>query len=624
MSIFWYDTETALIAPGRLAPALTCMTECTEPGQRAALLNHNEAVRRMSEVLQGGWLIVGHNVAYDNAVMAAENPGLLPLIFEAYETDRVTDTKIRQQLGDIADGKFGGYLDKNNVWRKRQYDLASLSRRHLGIELEKDEWRLKYGEFRDVPIEQWPEGAREYPRKDAETTRDVFLIQKKLYGPIILADQFRQTRAYWALHLSSAWGVHTSKENVDRLKGMTEKARDEIFNELVEAGLVRPDGTRDTKAAKARMLQAMGDAHHKTATGGVCLDEEACAASGDQLLIDYSTYSTLNKVLSTDIPMLAAATHTPIHTSYGMAETGRTTSSKNRALGASGGGNIQNLRVLPGIRECIVPRPGKVFIQADYSAFELYALSQSCLDFLGHSKLAEALNSGLDPHCVVASQISGAPYDEVKKACKRKSDKFYHERQCGKVADFGLPGGLGVKKFVDYAWTGYHVKLDEERAAFIKQAWFQAWPEMIEFFEYVNSLKGDNGYSVYLPRSKRWRGGATFCAAANTLFQGVAADGAKAAAFLIAKACYIEPQSPLFGSRIVAFVHDEFIGETDEEKAPEAAEELSRLMVAGAKTIMPDMSIKAEPCLMRMWSKEAETWRDDKGRLIPWAPKVAA
>lgn len=614
---FWYDTETALIAPARLAPPLTCMTDCIDGG-RAALRDHREAAARMREALDSKWLIVGHNVAYDNAVMAVEEPELLPAIFDAYETDRVTDTKIRQQLGDIADGKFGGYLDKNNVWRKRQYDLASLARRHLGIELEKDEWRLRYAEFRDVPIEQWPEGAREYPRKDAETTRDVYLVQEKLYGPVILADQFRQARAYWALHLSSAWGVHTSKENVERLKGMTEKARDEILAGLLEAGLVRKDGTRDTKKAKALMVEAMGEAHHKTASGGVCLDEEACRASDNQLLIDYSTYSTLNKVLSTDIPMLAAASHTPIHTSYGMAETGRTTSSKNRALGAAGGGNIQNLRVLPGIRECIVPRPGKVFIQADYKAFELYALGQSCLDILGKSKLAEALNGGLDPHCVVASQISGASYEEVKKASKKKSDQFYPDRQAGKVADFGLPGGLGVKKFVDYAWTGYHVKITEDQARFIKQSWFQSWPEMVEFFAYVNTLQTPNGYVIELPRSHRFRGGATYCAACNTLFQGVAADGAKAAAFLIQKACYVEPWSPLYGSRIVAFVHDEFIGETDEDKAPEAAEELSRLMVAGAKTIMPDMDLQAEPCLMAKWSKEAETLRDDKGRLIVW------
>ena len=52
--------------------------------------------------------------------------------------------------------------------------------------------------------------------------------------------------------------------------------------------------------------------------------------------------------------------------------------------------------------------------------------------------------------------------------------------------------------------------------------------------------------------------------------------------------------------------------------APEAAEELARVMCAGAAEVIPDIPVKAEPCVMRYWSKNAETLRDDKGRLQAW------
>ena len=338
--IYFWDTETALIQPGLLAPPLTCLTECyplheAQNKDRARLLDHREAVARIRYILMATKsVLVGQNVAYDFGVMAAEDPSLLPLIFQAYAEDRVTDTMIRQQLADIADGKFRGYADSKGVWRKRDYSLAALSSRLLGQTLEKDEWRLRYGEFRGVPIETWPEGAREYPRRDAEATRDVYLAQEAQWGAVILADQYRQARAAWALHLASAWGLHTDHTAVAALEAATVAARNQVLATLQAAGLVRANGTRDTKLAKKQMLAAMGEDHRKTATGDVCLDADSCEASEDPLLEAYAEYSTLDKVLSNDIPMLYGGVTVPIQTRYGLADTGRTTSSKP---------NIQNV-----------------------------------------------------------------------------------------------------------------------------------------------------------------------------------------------------------------------------------------------------------------------------------------
>ena len=276
-----------------------------------------------------------------------------------------------------------------------------------------------------------------------------------------------------------------------------------------------------------------------------------------------------------------------------------------------------------GIRECFRPRPGYVYAQADYHVFELMALGQTCLDLFGESKLAETLNAGLDPHTEVASRLLGKSYEETAALVKAKDKEAVNARQVAKALDFGLPGGLGAPRFIQYAAKADPpVILTEVQAREYKATWLDAFPEMRQFFAYVDTLKGANNYTVRLKRSGRWRSGATYCAALNSHFQGLAADGAKAALFLVSRACYVEPTSPLFGSRIVAFVHDEIILESPIDKAPEAAEELSRLMVLGAKEHMPDMNIRAEPCLMGVWSKLATTIRDDQGRLLVWSPDL--
>ena len=85
---------------------------------------------------------------------------------------------------------------------------------------------------------------------------------------------------------------------------------------------------------------------------------------------------------------------------------------------------------------------------------------------------------------------------------------------------------------------------------------------------------------------------------------------------------YVEEDSPLFGSRLPGFVHDEFIGETDDTpRAHDAAYEMARLMVEGANIYLPDVQIKMskmEPLLMRRWSKKAEPRFDENKRLVPW------
>jgi len=152
------------------------------------------------------------------------------------------------------------------------------------------------------------------------------------------------------------------------------------------------------------------------------------------------------------------------------------------------------------------------------------------------------------------------------------------------------------------------------------------WPEVVDYMSYIRDLPevaSDAYGTARLARqvySGRIRGNCTYTAAANTHFQGLGSDATKHAGFLLSKACYTEPSSPLFGSRIVAYIHDEFLLEVPEGGASEAAEELARLMIIGANKFIPQVPVRTDPLLMRVWSKDAVQCRDESGKIIPWEP----
>lgn len=638
-----FDSETDLIAPGNHAPKAACWTwqVAGQPGQIIHAMDAEPLIRSWLE--SPDVLLVGHNVAYDMGVVCSNYPALLPLVFKVYEDNRVTDTMLRQKLLDIAGGCYRGKMGPDDRWIKLDYSLLSCVRRHTGRMLKKEGFRLFYGFFADVPLNEWPSHAAQfqqdvksgkvvitnpdqakeqagmlaanpaeilsYPTEDAVGTLDVWLSQQQHKN--YLEDEFRQARADWWLHLMSSWGLHTDAAAVHDLRIKTENAQQEVKSRLMEIGLVREDGSRDTKRAKEVMEEVCatkGITVRRTPAKQVCLDSDACEATEEPILEDYAGYSTLSKVLGTDIPMLLRGTTTPIHSHFGMAETGRTTSSSP---------NIQNLRRMPGIREVIRPRPGYVFAQADYDQLELRTLAQCCLHLLGQSTLAEILNRGHDPHLEVARVILGLTYEEAK--ANKKRQNVNDARQAGKVANFGFPGGLGVDRLVYFAKHTYNVDLTRAQAVELKDLWTATLPEMKDFFKLVNGLpSSERGRFMEQVYTKRFRANASFSAACIGYYQGLGADATKEAGWRVARACYNDPSSPLYGCRIVCYVHDEFIVEVPCERGHEAANELVRLMIEGARMYMTEVAITTEPILMTAWSKDAYAKYDENKRLVPW------
>lgn len=92
----------------------------------------------------------------------------------------------------------------------------------------------------------------------------------------------------------------------------------------------------------------------------------------------------------------------------------------------------------------------------------------------------------------------------------------------------------------------------------------------------------------------RMRANATFCASRNTLFQGVAADGAILGLWRIWRA----------GHRIVSFIHDQVVVESPADATvPAKVREIERHMIDGILDVVPGMRVSVESVVTRSLDK---------------------
>ena len=252
-------------------------------------------------------------------------------------------------------------------------------------------------------------------------------------------------------------------------------------------------------------------------------------------------------------------------------------------------------------------------------------LAQTNLDWFGYSKMAEALNEGKDLHLAFACWMLQIPYEDGETRLEAGDKEVKTARKHAKVANFGFPGGLGVKTLVEYA-KGFGVNIDLNRAEELRDMWRQAWPEMKDYFDKIGDMAknglpdkmGTERFPIRQEPTGRIRGGAHYTSACNTLFQGRAADLAKAAMWDLHRACYVDQGSTLFGVRMWAFVHDEFLFEGPEVTAFLWADEAVRIMEEAGKVFVPDVKLSAIPALCPYWTKAMEPVYDEAGRLISW------
>jgi DNA polymerase-1 len=243
--------------------------------------------------------------------------------------------------------------------------------------------------------------------------------------------------------------------------------------------------------------------------------------------------------------------------------------------------NLTQVPRVGGYRELFVPRDGYVYLIADYSTLELRTLADVCVRLFGHSKMADALwahyNGGKDVHQTTADAL-GIP------------------RQVAKAINFGLPGGMGWKKMIDWVRlaTDGEVILEEAKARQYRADWFQLYPEVRELHQWVDRHEVAPGvYEIELPWSKRVRR-SFFTESCNYLFQGTGADVMKKALLMM------ESRVP---GALVAAVHDELWYEVPVHAADGMAQVLGTEMTQAGQLVCPYVPWPY-PVVERLWKSK--------------------
>jgi hypothetical protein len=638
------DSETFLIAPGMLCPRLVCvsMTERASGRLLTYLLNAAEGLRVVRELLSDrDVMLVTHNGPFDYGVFCAEDPTLIPLVFAAYEAGRCRDTLTRQKLYDIAMG-FTKFHSAQGERRKTGYHLADLVQRHFGRVLPKggDTYRLRYGELVNTSIKDYPRAASEYAMRDAEETYLVWEAQETLVTddvvPKTMPDEIPQTCAAWALHLMSVWGLRTDPVSTFAFRERLMLEMAELRKRLQEFGLVRPatgkkPPSKNMAAIRERILARCQEINYPikytdggaVATDGDLLDELIEAGEMDLPLEKRSPLAVLKRAneveweLSNWVPVLLKGVELPITTRYNSPlDTGRVSTADP---------NIMNPPRKGDVRGCFVPRPGRVFVFCDLDTAEMRSWAQVCFTMFGASDLRDILIRDEDPHLALGAELLGISYAEMEARYKAGDEVAVDARQFAKIPNFGLPGGMGPDAFVAYA-RGYGYKITRERAVEVIRAWKRRLSESTRYFQRITNHL-DMSSTIEQLFSGRIRGGVRFTQACNGYFQSLTADMIKAAMWKVSKECYLPPvpgakESPLYGSRLVIFLHDELGLEAPEAKASGAARRLQEIMVNEGRNWTPDVPTKATAVITRRWYKGAKAIRSAAGDLLPVRPVV--
>lgn len=244
------------------------------------------------------------------------------------------------------------------------------------------------------------------------------------------------------------------------------------------------------------------------------------------------------------------------------------------------------------------------------------------------------------------------------------SDFFKHYRTMAKPTGLGYPGGLGAATFISYAKATFGLILDLETAQQLKELWLSTYPEMGQYLEYVGKCCKDPQHSVesYIdedgkeqkrtfycydtPRGMH-RAKCSFCECANgQALQAFSAEGALEGLYKNTKAFWLSgypieqlqkttdrPEWQTFvqfmsnlggllnGCYIIAFIHDEILWESPEDKqVGKRAKVVESMVIASMEEVTPDVKAGAESAAMHRWYKKAEPVKDGDN-LIAWEPE---
>ena len=292
-------------------------------------------------------------------------------------------------------------------------------------------------------------------------------------------------------------------------------------------------------------------------------------------IMQYREYTKLKSTYVDPLPMQVDK-NGRLHTTFNMtvAQTGRLSSADP---------NLQNIPVRTElgreIRIGFVASPGKMFVSADYSQFELRLAAV----LAGDVDMIEAFNSDIDIHVLTASQVFGVALEDVTKDMRYQAKAVNFGILYGQTPH-GLANGTGMtfsdaKDFIDRYFA--------QRGALLR--YIADTKQKATTDGYVETLYGrrrlcpDVRSSNYMVREGAFR------QAVNMPIQGTEADLMKIAMIeLEARLLAWRSTSADLRPRQILQIHDSILVECLESDAAEVGKAMQEVM----ENVAPDIGIK--------------------------------
>jgi hypothetical protein len=612
------DLETALIRPSLCAPPVS-VCSIYRPGQGCQLYGTYELEAAVLELLETGWSIVGHNIAFDVLCLFEWHPRLRRPILRAYQEGRILDTGLTERIIEISKGDMRGQLALDRLCSR--YGLNHGSKH--SVDEDEQEIRLGFGKHFGTDLSGLTPEERSYCMDDVVLCWQLF---ERQWGKRLVSrrDLAKLCRTDFCLKAISAFGLRADPTITAKLE---EQARAEVVKlceMAVERGFMRREKNKSEPVKTKKAYQAAvaaafniptkcGEGRNRnvlypdvtserlaayeamglvTDTGAISTGKGPLRESGDEILIALADLQEWQAVINKDIKLFKDGI---FHTRFGYANTTRTTSGKP---------NIQNFRRKAGVRECIVPAWG-CFVASDYVGLENGTLAELIVRYTGRRGMADKISAGWDFHCDVGAQLLGISYETMQAMLAAGDLDAKTSRQLAKVLNFGLPGNMRkAETFVSYA-RGYGVKATVEQARRIMQVWWDTQHDQMAYLNFIETFKDDPNdrfslYSVPIPGTDIIRRGASSCAAANTGFQALGMQTAADALWYIVTA-QLMGEMP---GRACAFVHDEIISDCRPDDRDQVAFLQERFMIKAAEENLPNVKMGVDTVAMDRWTKD--------------------
>lgn len=448
MSVVAVDFESHLISNEEPIPRPVCLS--FYDGTETGLLVGQDMEKFLETHLSAKTLLIAHNATFELLVIYQHFPKLRELLIQSLDEGRWFCTQLYQQLLDN--------LEKSETFDK---SLAGLVNKYYKKDISAgktnpDAWRLRYSELDGVPLEEWPEAAKEYAIMDSVYAYKIYNTQTRInknieFSPHIMAS--------FCLNWIAARGILVEKDRVNTLEIELNAKLEPIHKKLEAIGFIRRDknglAIKNTALLRDYVSKNFKSLRY-TKKGAVQVDGDAldfyCVEKDDTTLRDFRFISQYEKAKTAFLARLKTADPV-IRTGYNaIVRSGRTSSRTSSAYPSV---NIQQQpRALKDVtwdvRNCYIPRPGYKLVTIDYNNLELLSCAHQLYSHFGQSNMRDIINSGTEPvdlHSKFACALMSMDkhkqitYEEFVKNKKKEGWKEYRAK--AKPVTLGVPGGMG-------------------------------------------------------------------------------------------------------------------------------------------------------------------------------------